>query len=85
MVLERIYTVNLRDAYRKPQYKRADSAMRLLKIFLARHLKAKDDRVRVDPEVNDFVRARGSLHPVKYLKIQATKDKEGMVWAKLVA
>lgn len=82
-VLERVHTFNLMDAYGKPRYRRADAAMRMLRELLARHMKADVRDVRLSPQVNEFVRARGNTYPVKRVKVKASKDKEGMVLAVL--
>lgn len=81
VVLERIYTVSLKDAYSKPQMKRANVAIRMLKDFLSRHMKADRPNVHVAVALNNLIRARGSGRPLKKVKILATKDKEGVVLA----
>ncbi len=83
IVLERIYSIPLGDAYARPQMKRADRATDLLKAYLSRHMKSQDIRMSVD--LNNTMRARGSRRPMKKVKVRATKDKEGMVWAELAA
>ncbi len=78
-VLERVYTFNLREAYKKPYYKRANYAVRLLRKLAARHLKSED--VKIDPAVAEFVRASGQPKP--RVKVKAAKFEDGSVKVQL--
>ncbi|MFA6048504.1 MAG: 50S ribosomal protein L31e [Candidatus Micrarchaeia archaeon] len=81
ITLERVYNVPLVEAYKKTHYKRADFAMNLLREFLSRHMDVPVAKVSISPILNEFIRARGSRHPEKIVKVRATKDKEGTVLA----
>ncbi len=83
IVLERVYSVPLQDAYSVPQSKRGDKAVRLLKTFLERHMKSQNVRLAV--ALNNAIRARGTRHPLKKVKVRATKDKAGLVLTELAA
>ncbi|MEK6843532.1 MAG: 50S ribosomal protein L31e, partial [Candidatus Micrarchaeota archaeon] len=81
IVLERIYIVSLADTYRKPAMQRANYAIKFLKKYLTRHMKAQEGNVKISLILNNFIRKRGSGRPVKKIKIKATKDKDGIVIA----
>ncbi|MFH1199615.1 MAG: 50S ribosomal protein L31e [Candidatus Micrarchaeota archaeon] len=85
IVLERIMTLSLVNAYNKPQMMRANNATRLLRALLSRHMKVPAGNVRIAPALNDSLRVRGSSHPPKKVKIKATKDKDGIVLAEPAA
>lgn len=85
IVLERVYNVNLQKAYGKPLGKRANTAIKLLRKFLGRHFKTDEDMVRLAPELGAHINGFGSHQPPKHVKVQANKDKEGLVMAKLAA
>jgi len=85
IVEERIYTVPLVKAYKKPENKRAGYAVRLLRQFVSRHMKANESAVFIAPQANESINARGSRRPPKLLKIKASRDKEGKVLAELAA
>lgn len=86
MVLERVYTIPLVRAYRKPRSHRARVAMSLLKQFLAKHAKAKSlKEVRVDGAINDLVLARGARNPPKRVRVLVQKDDSGAVFASVPA
>jgi len=81
IVLERVYTIPLEDAYAKPAKKRAARAVKILRQFLSRHMKSQN--VKISPEVNEFIEERGATSPAKKVRVNASKDKAGMVLAKL--
>ncbi|MFH1751230.1 MAG: 50S ribosomal protein L31e [Candidatus Micrarchaeota archaeon] len=85
IVLERIYTVPMIEAYSKPAMARANNAIKLLRRFLARHMKAEDGKIKIAEKVNNLIRSRGSGRPMKSIKVKATKDKEGIVLAEIAA
>ena len=78
---ERVCTIPLRKARRKPRSKRAPAAVKVLKEFLFRHTKAKD--VRISNEVNEFVWERGIHKFPPRVKVRI-KVKEGIAYAELL-
>jgi len=85
IVLQRVFTVPLADAYSKPAKKRAGRAVKLLREFLSKHMKAEMQSVKIDPPVNEFIESRGATSPAKAVRVDASKDKKGIVVAKLAA
>ena len=84
MALERIYTVPLRSAFlRAPNYCRTPRAVRALRAFLARHMKASPENVRIGLHLNNHIWSRGIRNPPHKVKLTATKDDEGIVKAEL--
>jgi len=74
---ERVYVVPLRDAYRAPLTKRAKVAIRIVREFAKRHTKA--DVVKISPEVNEVVWARGIKHPPRRIKVRIdVREEEGV-------
>jgi len=84
IVLERNYVIPLIKAYARPECKRGNRAIKLIRGFLARHFKASEDKVKLNSVICEAVFARGSTHPPKKIKVKASKDKEGLVLAELV-
>ncbi|TFF84916.1 50S ribosomal protein L31e, partial [Candidatus Heimdallarchaeota archaeon] len=62
--------------------KRTPRAIRLLKEFFFRHMKAVD--VIIDPELNEYLWARGIQKPPRKVRVRAIKDEEGFVELYLV-
>lgn len=76
---ERIYTIPLRRAWIAPRGKRAPRAVRLVKAFVARHMKAEEELVMGD-EINEAIWARSINKPPRKIQVRAVKDKEGKVY-----
>jgi large subunit ribosomal protein L31e len=77
VVEERIYTIPLRRVWGPPRGKRTPRAMRLLRAFVKRHMKA--ENVEISNEVNEELWARGIRKPPREIKVRLVKDKEGRV------
>lgn len=77
IVSEKTYTINLRDIWTIPRQKRSPKAIRAIKKYMKRHMKAED--IIISNEVNEQVWARGIQKPPRKLKVRAVKDKEGKV------
>jgi ribosomal protein L31E len=60
----RTYTIPLRDAYReKPPHQKAPRALKAVKSFLSKHMKADKDSVKVSSSVNQIIWANGARNP----------------------
>ena len=79
---ERIYTINL---YKggvggKPLQKRTTKAVRVLKKFIMRHMKAAEEgSIYIHPEVNHKLWARGIRKPPRKVRVRTTKSTDGIV------
>jgi len=86
--LEREYIVPLRKKVNKvPRYKRAKKAVKVLKEFIAKHMKVEDrdlNKVKVDKFLNNEIWFRGIKKPPAKIKVKAVKDSEGIVRIELV-
>lgn len=72
MTEEKIFTIPLREAYKKTVRKRAPYAARLVRSFLKMHTKA--ETVKLGQELNKMVWARGRKHPPRKVRVKAVKD-----------
>lgn len=78
---KRIYTVPLRRGFNNtPKYKRAAKAVRVLKEFLAKHMKS--DNVKLGKFLNEFLWKHGIKNPPARVKIHA-QNVDGEVRAEL--
>ncbi|MFH0817486.1 MAG: 50S ribosomal protein L31e [Candidatus Micrarchaeota archaeon] len=77
--LERIYVVPLGAAYEKPRVKRANRTVKLLRSFIARHMKAGEESVSLSSAVNSAIWESGIKKPPRRLKVIANRNKEGKV------
>ena len=80
VVEERIYTVPLGRARIAPVTKRAPRAIRILRAFIKRHMKADDeDSIVISNEVNEKIWSRGIEKPPRRIRVRVTKNREGLV------
>jgi len=82
--LERIYTVPLRDAYKTVKTKRTSRAAKILKSFLARHMKTQVERVKISGEVNSLLWTKGMEKPPRRIKVKVKRDAKGDVTVTLI-
>ncbi len=72
MTEEKIFTIPLREAYKKSVRKRSPYAMRLVRSFLKTHTKA--ETVKLGQELNKAIWARGRARPARKVRVKAIKD-----------
>ena len=72
--MEGIYTIPLRDVKRVPRNKRSPKAMRYIREFIEKHMKAED--VIIDQSVNEKIWERGIEKIPSKIKVKAVKEDE---------
>jgi large subunit ribosomal protein L31e len=72
--LERIYTVPLGDAFEAPRNKRAPKAVKLLRAFITRHMKAEGRRIVLSENLNMFIWERSIQKPPRRVKVRLIKE-----------
>jgi large subunit ribosomal protein L31e len=80
--LERIYTVPLGDAYETVRGKRVPRAVKILRTFIGRHMKADGERILISESLNKFLWLRSIQKPPRRVKVRLIKD-EGEIRAYL--
>ena len=75
--LTRTYIVPLGLVYEAPPYRRAKVAIRMIKEFTTRHMKAKDIKIKTD--VNKLIWKRGIRHPPRRIRLEMERDEDGLV------
>ncbi len=82
--IERTYTIPLRKKWLKSvRYKRAKKAVRAIKEFLARHMKADEENIRIKKYLNLELWKHGIRNPPSRVKVTVSKDEKGIVTAEL--
>jgi large subunit ribosomal protein L31e len=78
VVEEKVYTISLRHVWVvTPRGKRAPRAVRDVRAFVSRHMKAEE--VAISNEINSAIWSRGINKPPRKITVRAVKDKEGKV------
>ena len=75
--LERIYTIPLRKTKDLVRSRRADLAVRDVKRFLSRHMKA--EAIWIDGSVNQTLWAKGKFSIPSRIRVRATRFSDGVV------
>ena len=83
IVEERIYTVPLGRVRIGPRKKHSPRAVRSLRAFVKRHMKADDDSIRITNKVNEKIWSRGIEKPPRKIRVRVTLDSEGIVTVRL--
>ncbi|AGK60107.1 LSU ribosomal protein L31E [Archaeoglobus sulfaticallidus PM70-1] len=84
IVLERVYSVRLRQKLKPyPRWLRAKKAMKFLRKFLSRHMKAEPDNIKFDTRLNEKIWERGIQKPPARIRIRAVKFDDGIVEVEL--
>ena len=79
--LTRVHMVPLRRAFEAPRYLRTKVAIRIIREFTTRHMKANE--VKIDKEVNLVLWARGIKNPPRRMKLEMERDEDGVVSVRL--
>ncbi len=83
VVLERVYTINLRRTREVSRTKRAPYAIRLIRKFISRHLHVEPQQVKISNEVNEKIWSRSIEKPPRKIKVKVVKYEDGTVWVYL--
>ena len=78
---EKIFTIPLREAYKKAEVKRVPYAARLVRSYLETHMKAED--VKMGKHLNEVLWGRGITKPPRRVRVKAFKE-DGVVKAELM-
>jgi large subunit ribosomal protein L31e len=79
--LTRTYMVPLRRAFEAPRYRRTKVAVRIIREFTTRHMKATE--VKIEEGVNELIWSRGITNPPRRIKLEMERDEDGVVSVRL--
>lgn len=75
--ITRVHIVPLKRAYEVPPYRRAKVAIRIIREFAKKHMKATEVKIR--EEVNELIWERGIRKPPRKIKLEMSRDEDGVV------
>ena len=82
-VLERTYVIPLRKVYqRAPRWKRTPRAVKAVREFLVKHMKAAD--VKIGKHLNLLLWKDGMKNPPHKVEVECVKDKDAIVTVEMV-
>lgn len=79
--LTRVYMVPLRRAFEAPKYRRSKVAVRIIREFTERHMKATE--VKIEEGVNELIWSRGITNPPRRIRLEMERDEDGVVSVRL--
>ncbi len=82
---EHVYTIPLRVTKRSPRWRRSKRAIAEIRAYLAQHLSAEPNMVKLDSSINERIWERGSSNPPSRITVRAMKFEDGVVEAELSA
>lgn len=74
--IERVYTIPLRKVVFVPRKMRSPYAIKLIKMFVSRHMKVPFEKVWIDNKVNEFIWQRGIEKPPRNITVRVIKFEE---------
>lgn len=74
---ELIFSIPLRRARLSSRARRGDTAISIIKSFVARHGKVEPGNVWVDPKVNELVWSRGRRNVPQSIRVKVVKLQDG--------
>ncbi len=77
--IERVMTVPLRATKMAPRTRRANRAVKEVRDFVKRHMKAEEGKVWIDTSVNEKIWSRGIQNPPNKIIVKAVKFEDGLV------
>ena len=77
--IERIMVVPLRKTKQAPRSRRAVRAVKEVREFTARHMKAEEDKIWIDASVNDKIWSQGIRNPPSKVTVKAVRFDDGLV------
>jgi len=80
--LERIYTIPLGKAYDAVRNKRTPRAVKMIRAFIERHMKADGEKITLSEALNKHLWMRSIMKPPRRVKVRLIKD-EGRISAYL--
>lgn len=77
--IERIITIPLRATKMAPRSRRAKRAVKEVREFIMRHMKADEEKVWLDTALNEKLWERGIQNPPSRITVKAVKFDDGLV------
>lgn len=80
---EQIYTIPLKSTRRVPRWQRSNRAIKEIREYLAKHMKADQEKIHLDASINEKIWERGSKKVPSKIRIKAMKFEDGVVEAEV--
>jgi large subunit ribosomal protein L31e len=79
-----LYTIPLKELKLSRRSKRSSQAIKQIKRFIARHIKAEESDIWIDPRINELVWKRGIQKPPGSIRVKISMlEEEGKIGVEL--
>ncbi len=72
-------TIPLGKCWDMPRTKRVPGAIKIIKAFVKRHMRATEENVWIDPRVNEHIWSRGIQKPPRRIKVKVIRFEDELV------
>ncbi len=76
---ESVYVIPLIKTKAVPTTERANRALKEVRAYVARHMKAEEDSIWIDPKLNEAIWARGITAPPSKVRVRAVRFEDGLI------
>ncbi len=76
---ESVYNIPLIKTKMVPTTGRSNRAVKEIRAYVARHMKADEKDIWIDPKVNETIWARGRTAPPGKMRVKAVRFEDGLV------
>ncbi|MBU2617428.1 MAG: 50S ribosomal protein L31e [Euryarchaeota archaeon] len=80
---EQIYTIPLKSTRRVPRWQRSNRAIKEIREYLAKHMKADQEKIHLDASINEKIWELGSKKAPSKIRIKAMRFEDGVVEAEV--
>ena len=76
---ESVYVIPLIKTKAVPTTERANRALKEVRAYVARHMKAEEDSIWIDPRLNEAIWARGITAPPSKVRVKAVRFEDDLI------
>ncbi len=76
---ESVYVIPLIKTKAVPTTQRANRALKEVRAYVARHMKADEDSIWIDPKLNEAIWARGITAPPSKVRVKAVRFEDDLI------
>ena len=81
---EKLFVIPLRELKYRRMNKRSSQAIVMVRKYIAKHMKAEEVDIWIDPRINELIWKRGIQRPPKFIRVKVSQlEEEGKIGVEL--
>ena len=81
---EKLFVIPLKELKVRRMNKRSSQAVVMVRRYIARHMKAEEEDIWIDPRINELIWKRGIQKPPKFIRVKVSQlEEEGKIGVEL--